>query len=96
MGLAAPALCQELGISTATFEEWRAKYGGMGTSMWARLKELVENARLNKMYDDKRLKTDTHRFVDESKFITGVMNLLGSAESFFMVKILIKLIHLQI
>ena len=28
-GFAVPDICQELGISTATFYKWRAKYGGM-------------------------------------------------------------------
>ena len=50
-GLAVPELCREMGISSATFYKWRAKYGGMDTSMMARLKELeIENARLKKMY----------------------------------------------
>ncbi len=50
-GLAVPEICLELGISTATFYKWRAKYGGMDTSMIARMKELeAENARLKKMY----------------------------------------------
>ena len=34
-GLAVPEICRELGISTATFYKWRAKYGGMDTSMMA-------------------------------------------------------------
>ena len=50
-GLAVPEVCRELGISTATFYKWRAKYGGMDTSMMARMKELeAENARFKKMY----------------------------------------------
>ncbi|MDH6300976.1 transposase-like protein, partial [Polynucleobacter sphagniphilus] len=39
-GLAVPEVCRELGISTATFYKWRSKYGGMDTSMMARMKEL--------------------------------------------------------
>jgi putative transposase len=31
-----------LGISTATFYKWCAKYGGMVVSMMARMKELEE------------------------------------------------------
>jgi putative transposase len=58
-GLAVPDVCRELGISSATFYKWRAKYGGMDTSMMARMKELeAENARLKKMYADERLKSD--------------------------------------
>jgi len=58
-GLAIPEVCRELGISTATFYKWRAKYGGMDTSMMARMKELeAENARLKKMYIEEKLKAE--------------------------------------
>jgi len=58
-GLSVPEVCRELGISSATFYKWRAKYGGMDASMMARLKELeVENSRLKKMYAEERLKAD--------------------------------------
>ena len=59
VGLAVPEICRELGISTATFYKWRAKYGGMDTSMIARMKELeAENARLKKMYIEEKLKAE--------------------------------------
>ena len=58
-GLAVPQICRELGISTATFYKWRAKYGGMDTSMIVRMKELeAENARLKKMYIEEKLKAE--------------------------------------
>jgi putative transposase len=58
-GLAVPEVCRELVISTATFYKWRAKYGGMDTSMMARMKELeAENARLKKMYIEEKLKAE--------------------------------------
>ena len=58
-GLSVPDLCRELGISTPTFYKWRARFGGMDTSMMARMKELeVENARLKKMYAEERLKAE--------------------------------------
>ena len=58
-GLAVPEVCRELGISAATFYKWRAKYGGMDTSMMARMKELeAENARLKKMYIEEKLKAE--------------------------------------
>ena len=58
-GLGVPDFCRELGISTATFYKWRAKYGGMDTSMMARMKELeIESARLKKMYAEERLKAE--------------------------------------
>lgn len=58
-GLSVPEICRELGISSATFYKWRAKYGGLDVSMMARMKELeAENARLKKMYAEERLKAD--------------------------------------
>ena len=58
-GLAVPEICRDLGISSATFYKWRAKYGGMDISMIARMKELEqENARLKKMYAEERLKAE--------------------------------------
>jgi putative transposase len=39
-GVAVPEICRELGISSATFYKWRAKYGGMDTAMISRMKEL--------------------------------------------------------
>ena len=39
-GLAVPDVCRELGISSATFYKWRAKCGGMDTSMMAKMKDL--------------------------------------------------------
>jgi len=58
-GLAVPEICRELGISTATLYKWRAKFGGMDTSMMSRLKELEdENRRLKKMYLEEKLKSE--------------------------------------
>ena len=56
-GLAVPDVCRELGISSATFYKWRDKYGGMDSSMMARMKGMeAENARLKKMYNEEKLK----------------------------------------
>ena len=58
-GLAVPEICRELGISTATFYKWRAKFGGMDTSLISRMKELEEeNRRLKKMYVEEKLKAE--------------------------------------
>ena len=46
-------------MGNATFYKWCAKYGGMDTSLIARLKELeAENTRLKKMYPEERLKAE--------------------------------------
>ena len=58
-GAPVPTLCRGHGKSSATFYKWRAKYGGMDTSLMARLKELEdENRRLKKMYAEERLKAE--------------------------------------
>ena len=58
-GISAPDLCHEHGISSATFYQWRAKYGAMDASMVARLKELEdENRRLKKRYAEVQLQAD--------------------------------------
>ncbi len=46
-------ICREHGISTATFFNWKSKYGGLEVNELKRLRELEEeNARLKKMYAD--------------------------------------------
>jgi putative transposase len=58
-GTPVATLCREHGMSNTTFYKWRAKYGGMDTSLMARLKELeTENTRLKKMYAEDRLKAE--------------------------------------
>ena len=58
-GISVPDICHELGISSATFYKWRAKYGGMDVSMMSRMKELEEeNRRLKKMYLEEKLKAE--------------------------------------
>jgi putative transposase len=50
-GLAVKDISRELGISEATFYNWKAKYGGMEASDVAKMKELErENAELKKMF----------------------------------------------
>ncbi len=56
-GLPVPELCREVGISTATFYKWRAKFGGMDVSLMAKMKELEdENRRLKKLYVDAQMR----------------------------------------
>jgi len=50
-GIPVPEICREHGISSATFYNWRSKYGGMDASLMKRIKELEEENRcLKKMY----------------------------------------------
>ena len=66
-GLAVPELCRELGISSATFYKWRAKFGGMQVSEAQRLRELEsENAKL------KKLLAEAHLDIHALKSVFGV------------------------
>lgn len=68
-GISASELCREHGMSSATFYKWRAKYGGMDTSMMKRLKELeTENRRLKKMYAEECLKSQIRQEALEGKW----------------------------
>jgi len=50
-GLKVEQICRTHGISSATYYNWKSKYGGMEASDVKRLKELEdENSRLKKMY----------------------------------------------
>jgi putative transposase len=50
-GIAVKDVCRELGISDATFYNWKAKYGGMEVNDVVRMRELEkENTELKKMF----------------------------------------------
>ena len=52
-------VCRQHGISSATYYNWKSKYGGMEASDVKRLKELEEeNAKLKKMFADVRLENN--------------------------------------
>ncbi len=58
-GIPVPDLCREHNIGKSTFYKWRSKYGGMDTSLMARMKALEEeNRRLKKMYIEEKLKAE--------------------------------------
>ncbi|OHY70805.1 transposase [Marinobacter sp. AC-23] len=68
-GVPVPELCREHGMSSASFYKWRAKFGGMDTSMIKRMKELEdENRRLKKMYAEERLKSELRKEALEGKW----------------------------
>ncbi len=53
------ALCQEKGMSEATFYAWRKRFGGLQTRDVQRLKELEkENARLKRLLAERVLELD--------------------------------------
>ncbi len=50
-GVPVKDVCRELGVSPATFYQWRSKYGGLEASDLKRIKDLEEeNRRLKQMY----------------------------------------------
>lgn len=52
-------VCRKMGISDATFYNWKKKYGGLGTSELRRLRQLEqENHQLKKLVAD--LSLDKH------------------------------------
>jgi putative transposase len=56
-------------MSSASFYEWRAKYGGMDASLMKRMKELEdENRRLKKMYAEERLISEVRKEALEGKW----------------------------
>jgi len=67
-GVSVPDLCREHGMSSATFYQWRSKYGGMDASLMKRMKELeAENARLKKMYAEELIKAELREQALEGK-----------------------------
>lgn len=54
--LAVKDLCRQAGISTATYYQWKSKYGGLEAPEHRRVKDLeTENARLKRMYAEMAL-----------------------------------------
>lgn len=55
-GLKPAELCRKHGISEATYDNWKAKFGGMTVSEAQRLKELEqENNKLKRLLAESRL-----------------------------------------
>ena len=67
-GVPVKDLCRELGISSATFYQWRSKFGGMDASDLKRLRELEdENRRLKQMYAELSLDHKVLKDIVEKK-----------------------------
>jgi putative transposase len=67
-GIAVKDISRELGISEATFYNWKAKYGGMEVNDVVRLRELEkENAELKKMFAEMSLENRAMKHLIEKK-----------------------------
>jgi putative transposase len=67
-GIAVKDISRELGISEATFYNWKAKYGGMDASDVAKMKELErENSELKKMYAELSIENRAMKNLIEKK-----------------------------
>lgn len=68
-GIAVKDICREIGISDATFYNWKARYGGMEVSDVKRMKELeAENAQLKSMYAEASMENRALKNLIEKKF----------------------------
>ena len=73
-GVSVSEICRKMGISEATFYNWKKKYGGLGVSKLRELRQLRdENARLKQMVAD--LSLDKQMLQDVIK-----KNFKGSSE----------------
>lgn len=67
-GIPVKEISREIGISEATFYNWKAKYGGMEVNDVARLRELEkENAELKKMFAEMSLENRAMKALIEKK-----------------------------
>lgn len=67
-GIPTKEVCRELGISDATFYNWKAKYGGMEVNDVSRMRELEkENAELKKMFAEMSLENRAMKNFIEKK-----------------------------
>jgi putative transposase len=67
-GIAVKEITRELGISDATFYNWKAKYGGMEVNDVTRMRELEkENAELKKMFAEMSLENRAMKNFIEKK-----------------------------
>jgi putative transposase len=67
-GIAVKEICRELGISEATFYNWKAKYGGMESSDISKLRDLEkENTELKKMFAEMSIENRVLKNLIEKK-----------------------------
>ena len=70
LGMAVADVCRKLGVSEATFYNWKKKYGGLGPSELKRLRQLEEeNRKLKQLVADLSLdKAMLQEVVDAPRF----------------------------
>lgn len=67
-GIGVKDICRELGISDATFYNWKAKYSGMEASDVAKMRELEkENTELKKMFAEMSIENRALKNLIEKK-----------------------------
>jgi putative transposase len=68
-GIAVKDIARDMGISEATFYNWKSKYGGMEASDVKRLKDLeAEHAELKKMYAELSIENRAMRNLIEKSY----------------------------
>ena len=64
-------LCREVGISSATFYKWKAKFGGLEVPEARRLKSLEdENRRLKQIVADQMLDIQALKAINSKNFLS--------------------------
>lgn len=67
-GIPVKDLCRELGVSEATYYNWKAKYGGMEASDVGKIRDLEkENEELKKMFAEMSLENRALKNLIEKK-----------------------------
>lgn len=67
-GITVKEIARELGISEATFFNWKAKYGGMEASDISKMRDIEkENTELKKMYAEVSIENRAMRNLIEKK-----------------------------
>jgi putative transposase len=62
-------LCRELGVSSATFYNWRSKFAGLDVNEAKRLRELeLENGKLKRLLAEKMIEVDALKDVIGKKW----------------------------
>jgi putative transposase len=68
-GISVEEVCRKIGISDATFYNWKKKYGGLGVSELRRLRQLEEeNSKLKQIVADLSLDKQMLQDVLKKKF----------------------------